>query len=118
GTLIYLVALGAEVCILTAIYLVMPVGRVRLRHALFGGCTATLIWEVIRHLLVWFFTTLSKASVVYGPLATAVVAMFSMEIAATLLLFGAQLIAEYECLGRERDAAAAPPPAAGTARGH
>jgi hypothetical protein len=33
--------------------------------------------------------------------------MFSMEIAATLLLFGAQLIAEYECLGLERD-----PPAA------
>jgi membrane protein len=62
---------------------------------------------VIRHILVWFFTTLSKASVVYGPLATAVVAMFSMEIAATLLLFGAQLIAEYECLGRERAAAVA-----------
>lgn len=107
GSLIYLVGLGAEVSILTAMYLIMPVGRVRLRHALFGGCTATLIWEVIRHILVWFFTTLSKASVVYGPLATAVVAMFSMEIAATLLLFGAQLIAEYECLGRERAAAVA-----------
>jgi hypothetical protein len=44
----------------------MPVGHLRLRHALFGGVTAAVIWEVIRHILVWFFTTLSKASVVYG----------------------------------------------------
>lgn len=98
GELLYLVGLSAEVLIVTAIYLVMPVGRLRLRHALFGGCTATLIWEVIRRILVWFFTTLSKASLVYGPLATAVVAMFSMEIAATVLLLGAQVIAEYEQL--------------------
>ena len=96
GTLLYLLGLGAEVLILTAIYVILPVGRVPLRHALFGGITATLIWDVTRHGLVWFFTTLSKASVVYGPLATAVVAMFSMEIAATIVLVGAQVIAEYE----------------------
>ena len=101
GNLLNLLGLSAEVGILTAIYRIMPVGKVRLRHALFGGCTATLIWEGIRQVLVWFFTSLSKASLVYGPLATAVVAMFSMEIAATLLLFGAQVIAEYERLGRD-----------------
>ena len=98
GELLYLLGLSVEALIVTAIYLVMPVGHLRLRHALFGGCTATLIWEVIRRILVWFFTTLSKASLVYGPLATAVVAMFSMEIAATVLLLGAQVIAEYEQL--------------------
>ena len=77
-----------------------PDGRLRLRHALFGGVTATCIWEVIRHILIWFFTTLSKASVVYGPLATAVVALFSMEIAATVVLLGAQVISEYERLAK------------------
>lgn len=46
--------------------------------------------------MVWYFTTLSKASVVYGSLTTAVVALFSMEIAAMLDLLGAQVIAEYE----------------------
>lgn len=97
--LLYLLGLGAEVGILTAIYLVMPVGNLPLRHALFGGLTAAAIWEVVRQVLVWFFTTLSKASVVYGPLATAVVAMFSMEIAATVVLLGAQVISEYERLG-------------------
>lgn len=99
--LLYLVGLSAEVFILTAIYLVMPVGHLPLRHALFGGVTAAAIWEMIRHILVWFFTTLSKASLVYGPLATAVVAMFSMEIAATVVLLGAQVISEYERLDQK-----------------
>lgn len=103
GELLYILGLSAEVLILTAIYVVMPVGQVNLRHALFGGFTAASIWEVVRHVLVWFFTTLSKASVVYGPLATAVVALFSMEIAATVLLLGAQVISEYEALKQERE---------------
>ena len=35
--------------------MVMPVGQLSLRHALIGGITATLLWEVTRHLLVWYF---------------------------------------------------------------
>ncbi|HEY6896486.1 MAG TPA: YihY/virulence factor BrkB family protein [Rhodocyclaceae bacterium] len=101
GLLFYLLGLGMETLIFTAIYLVMPIGRTRLSHALIGGGTATAIWEVVRHVLVWYFTTLSKASVVYGSLTTAVVALFSMEISATLLLLGAQVIAEYERIGME-----------------
>jgi membrane protein len=33
---------------------------------------------------------------VYGSLTTAIIVLLSMEVAATLLLFGAQVIAEYE----------------------
>lgn len=98
GLMLYLMGFGVETFIFTAIYLAMPVGRTRLRHALVGGITATLLWETIRHLLVWYFSHLSKISIVYGSLTTAVVALFSMEIAAMLLLFGAQLISEYEQL--------------------
>ena len=53
---------------------------------------------MIRHALVWYFTTLSKASVVYGSFTTAVVALFCMEIIAALLLLGAQVMSEYERL--------------------
>jgi uncharacterized BrkB/YihY/UPF0761 family membrane protein len=49
--------------------------------------------------LVWYFATLSQVSVVYGSLTTSIVVLFSLEIGATLLLFGAQVIAEYERLG-------------------
>lgn len=102
GVLLYLIGLGAETVIFTVIYVVMPVGRIRLSHAWIGGFTAAALWEIIRHILIWYFATISKASIVYGSLTTAVVALFSMEIAATLLLLGAQVIAEYEHLDQEQ----------------
>lgn len=93
---LYLIGLVAEVAILTLIYWLIPAGGTRLRHALLGGAIATAAWELLRHLLLWYFSTLSSASVVYGSLTTAVVTMLCIEIAATMLLFGAQAIAEYE----------------------
>lgn len=94
--LLYLLGLAGEIFVLTSIYLVMPVGRPTLRHALLGGITAALLWEITRHVLVWYFATLSQVSVVYGSLTTAIVILFSLEWLATLLLFGAQVIAQYE----------------------
>jgi YihY family inner membrane protein len=118
GALLYLMGLGGEVLVLTSIYLVMPVGRLSLSHALVGGMTAALLWEIARRLLVWYFSTLSQVNVVYGSMTTAIVVMFSLEIAATLLLFGAQVIAEYERVGRGKagpdvwTVTTRPPPAA------
>lgn len=96
GALLYLLGLFGEVLLLSSIYMVMPVGRLSWQHALIGGATATVLWEIARHVLVWYFTTLSQVNVVYGSMTTAIVVMFSLEIGATLLLFGAQVIAEYE----------------------
>jgi len=93
--------------LLTSIYMVMPVGRLWWRHALVGGITATLLWELTRRVLVWYFGTLSQVSVVYGSLTTAIVVLFTLEIAATLLLLGAQVISEYERIERKAAEAAA-----------
>lgn len=100
GVLLYLLGLLGEILVLTSIYLVMPVGRLSLWHASIGGVTAALLWEAARHVLVWYFSTLSQVNVVYGSMTTAIVVMFSLEIGATLLLFGAQVIAEYERVGQ------------------
>jgi YihY family inner membrane protein len=99
GALLYAFGVIGEILVLTSIYLVMPVGRLSLRHALIGGVTATVLWEITRHVLVWYFGTLSQVNVVYGSLTTAIVVLLSLEIAATLLLLGAQVIAEYERIG-------------------
>jgi len=101
GALLYLLGFAGEVFVLTSVYLVMPVGHLRISHALIGGVTAAVLWEVTRHVLVWYFATLSQVSVVYGSLTTAIVVLLSLEIAATLLLLGAQVISEFERLGRE-----------------
>jgi membrane protein len=96
GLLLYLLGLAGEIFLLTSVYMVMPVGKLSWRHALIGGVTAALLWEITRHLLVWYFSTLSQVNVVYGSLTTAIVVLLSLEIAATLLLLGAQVISEYE----------------------
>ena len=85
-----------EVLLLTSIYLVMPVGRLAWSHALVGGIVATLLWEGTRRVLVWYFSTLSFVSVIYGSLATTIIILLSFEFAAIILLLGAQVIAEYE----------------------
>ncbi len=97
--LLYLLGLAGEVFVLTSVYMVMPVGRLSLRHALIGAVVAALLWEVTRHVLVWYFATLSQVGLVYGSLTTAIVVLLSLEIAATLLLLGAQVISEYERIG-------------------
>jgi YihY family inner membrane protein len=102
GPSVYLLGIAIETLIFAAIYMIMPVGPTRPSHALIGGLTAALLWEATRHLLTWYFTTLSTASILYGSLTTAVVVLLSMEIAAILLLMGAQVIAEYERIGLEQ----------------
>jgi len=109
GLLLYLLGVVGEVFVLTSIYLVMPIGRPSWRHALIGAITATVLWEITRHVLVWYFGTLSQVSVVYGSLTTAIVVLLSLEIAATLLLLGAQVIAEYERLGTAQQSSAPKP---------
>jgi YihY family inner membrane protein len=93
---------AGEIIVLTSIYMVMPVGRPSWRYALIGGVTAALLWEITRHVLVWYFSTLSQIKVVYGSLTTAIVVLLSLEIAALVLLLGAQVIAEYERSGHGR----------------
>ena len=99
--LLYLLGVVGEIFLLTAVYLVMPVGRLSFRHALIGGTAAALLWEVMRHFLVWYFATISQIQVVYGSMTTAIAVMLSVEIGAIVLLLGAQVIAEFERIGRQ-----------------
>ena len=106
---LYLLGLAGEVFVLTSVYLVMPVGRPTLAHALWAAVAAAALWELSRHGLVWYFTTLSQIGTVYGSLTTAIAVLLSLEVAAALLLLGAQAIAEYERLLIKRRAGAPQP---------
>ena len=97
--LIYLLGLLGEIALLTSLYLVMPVGRLALSHALIGGLTAALLWEITRHIMVWYFSTLSFVNLIYGSFGAAIVILLSLEAAAIIILLGAQVIAEYERIG-------------------
>jgi YihY family inner membrane protein len=96
GMILYVLGILGMIVMLTSIYMVMPVGKIRLRHALVGGITGAILWEITRHILIWYFSTISLVNVIYGSLATVIVALLSLEAGAMILLLGAQVIAEYE----------------------
>jgi membrane protein len=100
---LYLLGVLGLVLLLTAIYMVMPLGNMSFRHALIGGLAAAVLWELARHILIWYFSTLSLVNLVYGSLATAIVTLLSLEVAGMILLLGAQVIATYERHGSRRD---------------
>jgi YihY family inner membrane protein len=78
----------------------MPRTRISFRHAFIGGVIATVLWEITRRVLGWYFANLSMVNVIYGSLATFAVALLSLEAAGAILLFGAQVVAEYERLDK------------------
>jgi membrane protein len=96
ATALYLLGVIGLILLLSSIYLVMPIGGITPGHALLGGVVAAVLWEIARHILVWYFSTLSLVNLIYGTLASAIVALLFLEVAAMILLFGAQVIAEYE----------------------
>jgi len=100
GTVVYLAGLIGEFLILSSIYLIMPTIKIPLRHALLGGVTATVLWELTRRLLVWYYQSISMVSLIYGPIAIIVGALLCVEVAAIIILLGAQVIAELQ-VGRE-----------------
>jgi len=93
---LYMLGIIGEVLMLTSIYLVMPVVHVTFRHALIGGVTAAVLWEITRRVLVWYYSVLSMVNIIYGSFATAVVALLTIDAVALILLLGAQVIAELD----------------------
>jgi YihY family inner membrane protein len=96
GAVLYILGIVGEVLMFTSIYLVMPVVRVRFRHAFIGGVTAAVLWEITRRVLIWYYAFVSMVNVIYGTIAITVVALLSTQVVAVILLLGAQVIAELE----------------------
>jgi len=96
STAVYVLGLAAEVFLLPVFYLVLPVGPTTFRHALVGGLAATILWEITRRVIVWYYKTYTFVNLIYGSFASVVVFLLSVEAVAIIVLLGAQVIAELE----------------------
>ena len=96
GKIVYLINIGGLVLLFTLLYKIMPVARISFPRALTGGLTATALWEIVRHLLVSYYTHISAVNVIYGSMATIVIILLTLEAAALILLLGAQVIADLQ----------------------
>lgn len=98
--LIKLLAFIGLVLLVSSFYWIMPVAHVGPGRALVGGLVASTLWEGVRSIMVWYFANLSLVDIVYGSLGTVVVVLLGLEVAAIILLFGAEIIAELERAAR------------------
>jgi membrane protein len=96
GLIIYLTGVLGLVLLFSLFYKIMPVVRVSFRRALAGGLTAAILWEITRHLLVAYYTRVSIVNVIYGSMATIIIALLTLEAVALILLLGAQVIADLQ----------------------
>jgi len=96
GMILYVSGIVSEIVLFSSLYRVMPVSKVGFRRALIGGVTATVLWEIVRRILVWWFATMSLVSVVYGSLAAVIIVLLTLEIAAIIVLLSGQVIAELQ----------------------
>lgn len=94
--IIYLTGVLALVFLFTLFYKIMPVQRIPFRLALAGGLTATLLWEIVRHILVYYYTNVSMVNLLYGSMATIIIVLLTLEAIAFILLLGAQVIADLQ----------------------
>jgi len=94
--IIYATGVLGLVVLFTLFYKVMPVANVSWKRALIAGVTVTILWEIVRHLLVSYYTNFSAVNVIYGSMATIIIMLLIMEAIALILLLGAQIIADLQ----------------------
>jgi membrane protein len=82
--------------VLISIYEVMPLGRGNLRAVCIGALFSTLLWRAVQSAMVFYFENVSAVSLIYGSMAAVIVVLFSFELAAIIVLLGAQVVAEIE----------------------
>lgn len=85
-----------QVVLFTSIYRVMPITEVSFKRALAGGLAAAVLWDTLRRGLTYYFAQISLVNTLYGSLATVIIVLLTLEFAALIILFGAQVISEIQ----------------------
>jgi len=78
---------------LAGLFHYVPNTHVRWRHALAGGVSSTIGFELAKRLLGWYLTTVPTYSVVYGALAAVPIFLIWMYLAWVIVLLGAVIAA-------------------------
>lgn len=94
GFLIYATSYLWLVIIFSSIYKILSPVEVRLRYAAMGGLIAGSLWEIMRRILVFYFQNISVINVIYGSLATLMVILVTVQWGASIILLGAQFVAQ------------------------
>lgn len=75
----------------TFIYVLIPNTRVRVRHALYGGVVAGILWETVGRLFASFVATSTNYTAIYSSFAILLLFMIWLYLSWLILLFGSSI---------------------------
>lgn len=75
----------------TFIYVLIPNTRVRLRHALYGGVVAGVLWETVGRLFATFVATSTNYTAIYSSFAILLLFMIWLYLSWLILLLGSSI---------------------------
>ena len=91
-TLKYLLPFFLTCCMIFLIYKIIPNKRVHFKSALQSALFTGLLWELAKHLFVWYVVHLARYSVFYGSLSTLVIFVLWVYYSSTILVVGGEFV--------------------------
>lgn len=79
----------------TAIYKIIPNIKIAFQHALAGGASAALLFEVAKHFFAWYIGRTPHYNVIYGSLEAFIILIVWVFYSSTILLFCAEVVSAY-----------------------
>ena len=79
----------------TIIYKVVPSVTTRIRDVVAGALVGALLFEALKHGFAFYLRNSSNYDAIYGSLGAAIALLFFVYLAACVLLFGAEIAAEW-----------------------
>lgn len=88
----YVIPFVMMLAILTAVYLLLPVTRVRVSNALKGAFFTTVFFEAAKHVFTWYVVSIAQMGRIYGPLTAFIVFLLWLFYSSCLVLLGAEIV--------------------------
>jgi membrane protein len=86
----YLLPFFLTCCMFFLIYKIIPNKRVHFKSALQAALFTGLLWEMAKHLFVWYVVHLARYSIFYGSLSTLVIFVLWVYYSSTILVVGGE----------------------------
>lgn len=90
--LLFLLPLLAEFLAMAFLYLVVPHGAIKLKHAAVGALVATILFECAKHLFSFYINHFPTYELLYGALATIPIFLLWLYLCWIIFLFGAEVV--------------------------
>ena len=87
---------GLMLLVFLVAYRYVPNTKTYWRYVWLGAVVATVLYQLGRHIFIWYLGNLANYDTAYGPVSSVMVFLFWTYLSALILILGAEISSEYE----------------------